>query len=61
MPRRYTRPYPPEYRAEAVRLVREGGRDFREVAQSLGINDDSLRRWVKQAELDAGQRRDGLT
>ncbi len=26
MPRKFTPEYPPEYRAEAVRLVREGGR-----------------------------------
>ncbi len=32
MPQRFTRPYPPEYRAEAVRLVRDGGRSIRDVA-----------------------------
>ena len=36
MPRGTThRPYPPEYRAEAVRLVREGGRTPRELATDL--------------------------
>ena len=61
MPTRYTKPYPSEYRTEAVRLVREGGRDLAEVAQSLGISTESLRNWVKQTELDAGRRQDGLT
>lgn len=61
MPTRYTKPYPPEYRAEAVRLVREGGRELAEVAQSLGISTESLRVWVKRADLDSGRRRDGLT
>lgn len=61
MPTRYTKPYPPAYRAEAVRLVREGGRDLAEVAQSLGISTESLRNWVKQTDLDTGRRKDGLT
>ena len=61
MPTRYTKPYPAEYRAEAVRLVREGGRDLADVAQNLGISTESLRNWVKQTDLDAGRRKDGLT
>jgi transposase len=61
VPTRYTRPYPPEYRAEAVRLVREGGRDVKEVAESLGVSPESLRLWLKQKDLDSGRRQDGLT
>ena len=61
MPRSFTRPYPPEFRAEAVRLVREGGRAVTEVASSLGVSHESLRAWVKQSDLDSGRRRDGLT
>jgi transposase len=61
MARTFTKPYPPEYRAEAVRLVREGGREITEVAKSLGVNDQSLRNWVKQADVDSGRRKDGLT
>jgi len=41
--------------------VREGGRELAEVAQSLGISTESLRVWVKRADLDSGRRRDGLT
>ena len=54
-------PYPPEFREEAVRLVREGGKSMGHVAKDLGIADQSLRNWVKQTELDAGRRTDGLT
>lgn len=55
MPRRY----PEEFKREAVGLVRQG-RSLRDVAESLGCSDQSLRIWVKQAEVDIGER-DGLT
>ena len=54
-------PYPPEFREEAVRLVREGGKSIGQVVKDLGIADQSLRNWIKQADLDAGRRTDGLT
>jgi transposase len=53
-------PYSPEFRAEAIRLVREGGA-LKQVAEELGCSEVSLRSWVKQADLDEGRRRDGLT
>ena len=61
MPGGFHAPYPPEFKAEAVRLVREGGRTISDVAQSLGVTTESLRQWLKQADLDAGRRSDGLT
>jgi transposase len=54
-------PYPPEFRAEAVRLVRTSGRLIREVASDLGISEQALRNWVRQGDLDGGLRSDGLT
>jgi transposase len=54
-------PYPPEFRAEAARLVREGGRTPEELARDLGCTGQTIRNWLKQAELDAGRRHDGLT
>ena len=54
-------PYPLEFRDEAVHLVREGGKSIGQVSKDLGIPDQSLRNWVKQADLDAGRRTDGLT
>jgi transposase len=53
--------YPPEFRAEAVRLVREGGRTPRQLAADLGCSEESIRNWLKRADLDAGRRTDGLT
>lgn len=47
-------PYPPEFRAEAVRLAREPGHSIRRVAKDLGVSNESLRRWVLQSEIDHG-------
>ena len=49
-------PYPPEFRREAVRLVRSSRRPISEVARELGVSAESLRKWVKQTEIDAGER-----
>lgn len=53
-------PYPPEFRAEAVRLVRDGGQPIPEVARDLGCSEQTLRNWVAQAAIDAGEA-EGLT
>lgn len=49
-------PYPPEFRREAVRLVRSSGRRVSEAARELGVSAESMRKWVKQTEIDAGER-----
>lgn len=59
MPR--PRKYPDELRERAVRLVFDSQRPISQVAGDLGINYESLRQWVRQAEADAGQRADRLT
>jgi transposase len=53
-------PYPPEFRREALRLVRSSGKPISEAARELGVSAESLRKWVKQTEIDDGGR-DGLT
>ena len=53
-------PYPQQFRIEAVELVRSG-RSVRDVAESLGVSQQTLRNWVKQTELDLHERDDGLT
>jgi len=52
--------YPPEFKREAIRLVRSSDRSIAQIAKELGVSDNSLRSWVKQAEIDRGER-DGLT
>ncbi len=44
-------PYPPEFRREAVGMVRSG-RLVKDVAVALGVTEQSLRNWVKQDQLD---------
>jgi transposase len=62
MPRgsNFRKPYPPEFRREAVALCARSGRPLREIAVDLGVSTETLRIWVRQADVDGG-RRDGLT
>ena len=54
------RPYPPEFRREAVELYRRSGKSLSVVAGELGVAIESLRSWNKQHDIDAGVR-EGLT
>src|SRR3954462_13524422 len=53
-----TRPaYPDEFRREAVQMLR-AGRTPRELAASLGVSEQTLRNWRRQAEADRRERTD---
>jgi len=51
-------PHPKEF--EAVRIYRSSGRFLREVSEDLDVSSESLRAWVKQADVDEGKA-EGLT
>jgi transposase len=48
------RQFTSEFKLEAVRLARESGKPFAQVARELGIRPDMLRTWRRQAESRAG-------
>jgi transposase len=53
--RRKRRVFTPEFRAEAVRLCKVGDRTIAQVSKDLDLTENSLREWVKRADIDAGQ------
>lgn len=55
MERRKRRSFTEEFKAEAVRLVREGTKSLPQVAQALELTESALRIWVKQADEAQGQ------
>jgi transposase len=57
-PRRF---FPLEYKAEVVELIRTSGKTVGQVAGELDLTETAVRQWVRQADLDAGRRSDGLT
>ncbi|GAA3630350.1 hypothetical protein GCM10022419_136900 [Nonomuraea rosea] len=52
--------YPPEFRRQMVELVRAGWTP-EELAKEFQPSAQSIRTWVRQADLDDGRRQDGLT
>jgi transposase-like protein len=46
--KRGRRPYPPEFKREAVELYRRSGKSLQVVAGELGVAVESLRSWSKQ-------------
>ncbi len=53
-------PYPEEFRREALELLKLTGRPVSEVAKDLGVSDQTLFNWRRQAQIDEGKR-EGLT
>ena len=60
MTARPRRSFTPEFKARTVELVRSSGKSVAEVCRELDLTETAVRRWLAQADIDAG-RRDGLT
>src|SRR5580698_10147188 len=56
MPKRF----PPEFKADVVRVARRGDLSIAEVAADFDISVQSVQRWKRQADVDEGIK-DGLT
>ncbi len=53
--------FSPEFREEAVRLVRESNRPVAHVAKELDINPETLRNWVRRHKREHGGESADLT
>jgi len=56
MPKRY----PPEFKRDVVTVARRGDLSVNEVAADFDVAPESVRRWVRQADIDDGVKK-GLT
>ena len=52
-------PYPAAFRTEALELIRTSGKSIPALARDLGVSDQTLRNWQRQAQVEAGQGRPG--
>jgi transposase len=59
--RRPRRAFTPEFKAEIVEVCRRGDRSVGQVAKDFDLTETAVREWVRQADIDAGVRSDGLT
>ncbi len=49
------RSFSKDFKLEAVKLIKEGGLSVARAAKDLGVYETSLRRWLKQYEVDQGK------
>jgi len=57
---RARRSFTPEFKADIVARCERGDRSIGEVAKDFDLTETAVRAWVRQAEIDAGER-DGLS
>ncbi len=58
--KRSRRKFSDEFKRDAVEIVRSSDKSIAEVARELGIYDSSLGNWVRQDQIDRGER-EGLS
>ncbi len=54
--KRSRRKFSDEFKRDAIEIVRSSDRSIAEVARELGIYDSSLGNWVRQDQIDRGER-----
>ncbi len=52
--------FPAEFKRDVVTVARRGDLSVAEVAVDFGVSKESVRRWMRQADIDDGIK-DGLT
>lgn len=60
MAKKRPRAYPAEFRLNVIELAKHGRR-VEELAAEFSVGTQTIRNWLKQANIDAGVRSDGLT
>ena len=53
---RARRSFSPEFKAEIVERCRRGDRSIGQVARDFDLTETAVREWVRQAQVDAGER-----
>jgi transposase len=53
---RVRRYFSPEFKAETVQLVRTSGKSIPQICADLDLTETTVRNWVRQAEVDTGDR-----
>ncbi len=46
--------YPPEFKRDVATVARRGDLSVPEVAIDFGVSEESVRRWMRQADIDEG-------
>src|ERR1044072_8969788 len=59
--RKHRRSFSEQFKAETVALIRGSGKTVPQVCRDLDLAESVVRRWLAQAEIDAGGRAGGTT
>jgi transposase len=57
--KRKRRKFSQQYKDETVKMVQGSGKSVGQMALELGIGETALRRWIAQAEVEAGREPEG--
>ena len=51
---RKRRRFTPEFKAETIELIRSSGRSIPDICRELDLTETTVRNWMRQARIDAG-------